>query len=129
MIIDLPEMLEVAKKNILKHSPKVIKYLTFLTPEQKPTIQFDGFFNFMSFCEMEEKEIAEYFNLIYATAKPQAIFFNENSHKKIKNKDGSVSDNNPLLFPYRGKTILWETDEIRKVNKPFNPAYIRIEVI
>lgn len=129
-IIDLPEMLEIAKKNIATHRPDIMQYVAFLTPGQKSEMNYNAFFNFNSFSEMEEAEIRKYFSLIYSAAKPQALFFNVNYHRKIKNKDGSVSDNNPLLFPYRDKAVVWEIDKIFRSKKPLgSPAYIRIEVI
>lgn len=79
---------------------------------------------------MEAREIVEYFDLIYSIAKPHSLFFNVNYHRKIKNKDKGVDDNNPLLFPYRGKPIVWQTDEMSQSKKPLGfPAYIYIERI
>lgn len=129
-IIDLPEMLTVAERNIKKYQPKIINRIRFLKSGQRPDVRFDACFNFNSFCEMEEKEIIEYFDLIYSAAKPHALFFNVNYRRKIKNRDGSKSDNNPLLFPYRGKPIVWETNRMYISKKPFgSPAYVRIEVM
>jgi putative sugar O-methyltransferase len=130
VIVDLPEMLEVSKRDIAKFKPKM--KVSFLTPEEfkaRPAY-FDAIFNFNSFSEMNRDVLNRYFELVYQSANTGAIFYNVNY---MQTRHGL--NNNPLLFPYRGSEIVcWQSSPLHyaakgSLNRDPQLSLIRIDRI
>jgi putative sugar O-methyltransferase len=130
-IVDLPEMIPFSIYTIQRYVPNAdIHYnefpqkaehippnsFWFIVPQKVnilPAQFFDVCLNFNSFMEMDEAVRNSYIHMIYRLARPGAIFYNVNRRQKaLPQRDGSVFDNNPLLYPYRpdDEIIFWEED-------------------
>ena len=75
--------------------------------------QFDVAVNFNSFMEMDRAVRDLYISEMYRTAKNGAILYNVNRRQaKLPQSDGSLFDNNPLLYPYvtHDHVLFWEDD-------------------
>lgn len=122
ILVDLPEMLEVAKAEFKRVRPDLLSKVQFLKPDETGQLadkRFDGFFNFCSFTEMEQPEIKRYFDLIYKTAKPGAVFYNVNYDRFLENRDGTITDNSSIFFPYspNDKILVWNISEWHNIAK------------
>jgi hypothetical protein len=78
-----------------------------------PAGSFDLALNFYSFMEMDREARDGYLNTIYRTVRERGIFYNVNRRQRsLPQRDGSVFDNNPLLYPYSSsdRVLAWEED-------------------
>ncbi len=121
-LVDLPEMLVVAKAEFKRVRPDLVPKVQFLKPEETGQLadkRFDGVFNFCSFTEMEQSEIKRYFDLIYKTAKPGAVFYNVNYDRFLEDRNGTITDNSSIFFPYSpsDKVLVWTKSEWHNVAK------------
>src|SRR3989344_8732042 len=108
-IIDLPEMLELSKKTIQQRAPSLYQKCIFLSPEEADNMgAFDVAFNFNSFSEMNLDVVERYLALWGKYAKPGAISFTNNY---------ILGENNPLLYNYRCKSIMWDENRLRRAKK------------
>jgi SAM-dependent methyltransferase len=143
IIVDLPEMLLNAALLIAEERPDLpLRLGEAPEPEAEP-----GFWllqtsdirkvreasvglavNINSLMEMDREVRDFYLEEVYRTLGPGGVFFNVNRRQaRMTQRDGSVFDSNPLLYPYRpGDRILeWEVDACQMACKwsPFrSPA-------
>ncbi|PIR69950.1 MAG: hypothetical protein COU47_00770 [Candidatus Niyogibacteria bacterium CG10_big_fil_rev_8_21_14_0_10_46_36] len=152
VIVDLPEMLGHAAFQFIKYTDWDIVYphqiknfdatrtVYLLTPEQAgmlPDSFFDASFNFWSFSEMRQSDIRKYIEHIYRAGKAHSVFYNVNYILAVREKNGDISHNNPLFFPYRpdDNVVIYSIDEFhhetRSVFGLRNPtlAMMRLAII
>lgn len=131
VIVDLPEMLLNAAVSLRQYCPRAtihfdeipaappvdgrqhIYLLRTRRIEELGSGQLDLLLNFNSFMEMDRATRDLYIREIYRTARDGAIFYNVNRRQaKLPQPDGSIFDNNPLLYPYAGEggILFWEDD-------------------
>lgn len=115
-IVDLPQMLEVSKKTASLY-PQLKDKIIFLKPDEiNKAESVNAVFNFMSFSEMEPVEVKKYFEFIYR--QKGAVFYNINYWRVNKNRDGNMTEMNPILFPYGNDEILyWRANKLHYVQK------------
>lgn len=95
-IVDLPEMLEVSKRMIVKYAPNDFDKFRFLT--EVPDKSFDTCININSFAEMNEVIRLQYFSKL--TGKVFAVNYERDGYS-------------PLTYPSWGKTLHWKVDKLR----------------
>ena len=117
-IVDLPEVLPFAIRNAIEFFPEddisinsaASARHVFLTADRVDLVQdasYDLILNTHSFQEMDDGVIANYFDVIYRSAAPGAVFFNANWRTaQMTRMNGEPYDNDPRRYPYR------DTDEI-----------------
>ncbi len=128
VIVDLPEMLMNASLNISRYWPDAVVHADAPPGNPEPghvylvrtadisalvSEQFDVAVNFNSFMEMDRAARDLYISEMYRTAKNGAILYNVNRRQaKLPQSDGSLFDNNPLLYPYvtHDHVLFWEDD-------------------
>lgn len=134
-IVDLPEMLLQSGHMVSTYVPAAA--LTFEPPpttsqrlafwfvapqeiEHIPDAVFDLCLNFNSFAEMDHENLDAYFGLVYRAGRANALFVNVNRRQRqLPQRDGSVFDNNPLLYPYENsdRVLLWEEDAFQQATR------------
>ena len=128
VIVDLPEMLMNASLNISRYWPDAVVHADAPPAAPEPghvylvrtagisalvSEQFDVAVNFNSFMEMDRAVRDLYISEMYRTAKNGALLYNVNRRQaKLPQSDGSLFDNNPMLYPYvtHDHVLFWEDD-------------------
>jgi hypothetical protein len=149
-IVDLPDMLmhsaftvwaQVEDAQLRFETKPSPGTWTFISDGLADEILIDEAFdlcqNFNSFMEMDKAARDGYFDLIYRTGRPGALFVNVNRRQSaLPLRDGSTWDNNPLLYPYRSddRILAWEEDRFQtvtraKVEVPISLTVLRAGVI
>lgn len=145
IIIDLPEMLGNAAYQFLKYEPSTTivypheatkesfqtaasRMVILLTPDKIDLLPKDFFhanFNFTSFSEMVPAVIKRYFEILYDVTMPKGFFYHVNRHQLQRNKDRTLFENHPLLFPYRSNDehIVWDVDDFHMETR-FTPGHV-----
>jgi len=85
-----------------------------------PRNYFDIVLNFNSFMEMTQSARNEYLTEIPFLLKRPGLFMNVNRRQKeMLQEDGSMYDNNPLLYPYQGSghVLEWGVDQMQETIK------------
>jgi putative sugar O-methyltransferase len=134
-IVDLPEMLVHSGFTLATRLPTARlvfppstgglpsagEYRFATPPEARelPDDAFDVALNFNSFMEMDRHVRDGYIELIYRVGRPRALFVNVNRRQRaLPLADGSVWDNNPLLYPYRDDEVLiWEEEPFQTLTR------------
>ena len=132
-IIDLPEMLVHAAFTVWSQVPGGdLRFETAATPGTWTFISdgrakelldqpaFDLCLNFNSFMEMDQAARDGYFDIVYRTARPGALFVNVNRRQPaLPLADGTTWDNNPMLYPYRtdDRILAWEEDRFQTLTR------------
>lgn len=128
-IIDLPQMLSLSAYGNIKFYPDepitiientddIIDSKHIFCPASNVDAlrdkKYNLFLNTHSFQEMDDSIIADYFALIYRSAKEGALFFNTNWEQvKMLRLDGSEYCNSPQNYPYReGDEVLFHDEDI-----------------
>jgi hypothetical protein len=123
-IVDLPEMLLHSSWTIHSQLPEAtLSFGTregefaFLTPAQAATLEPDSAdiaLNANSFMEMDEVQRDSYLRMIGRAVLPGGLLWNVNRRQHLPQRDGTIFDNNPLLYPYPdGEVLVWEADEFQ----------------
>jgi hypothetical protein len=88
--------------------------------------------NMSSFMEMDEAARDGYIAEAYRIGRPGALFFNVNRRQRaLPQRDGSVFDNNPLLYPYRDtdRVLLWEEDWCQQAVRTAHQAVPTLAIV
>lgn len=135
VFVDLPEVLLHAiatVTDLLPDRPSFVGQapdfsgppaLWFLNPDEidlVPDRSVAALMNFNSFSEMDEGVRDRYFEHLYRTAAPGALFYNVNRrHRAMTRLDGSPFENHPMRYPYRtdDEVIEWEPDEYQQATR------------
>lgn len=137
-IIDLPEMLLNSSYTISKYVPDAaimfndVSYdqpsdgaprFFFIAPQLTgivPDMTYDLCLNVNSLAEMDELARDRYVAQVYRVGKKNALFYNVNRHNRtLPQRDGTLFDNNPLLYPYRpaDRVLIWEEDPFQTATR------------
>jgi predicted O-methyltransferase YrrM len=132
-IIDLPDMLVHSAFTVWRQVPDVELRFESAPSADAWTFVSDGLaastltgeafdlcLNFNSFMEMDRQARDGYFDIIYRTARPGALFVNVNRRQPaLPLADGATWDNNPLLYPYRpdDRILAWEEDRFQTITR------------
>ncbi len=127
--VDLPEMLVQAAFTVQKYVPDAglsfneppapggptAGRFHFVAPQhvgELPSASFDLVLNTNSFMEMDEDQRHGYLREVSRLARPGALFYNVNRLQLLPQRDGSVVESNPLLYPYdpRDRVVAWHLD-------------------
>lgn len=134
-IVDLPEILLHSGYTISKYVPEAL--LAFEPPPATPQVgsywfvvpqeidrihngEFSLCLNFNSFMEMDTGTLNRYFQLMYRAARKNGLFVNVNRRQRsLPQRDGTVFDNNPLLYPYRStdRVLVWEEESFQQATR------------
>jgi hypothetical protein len=81
--------------------------------ENNPRLHFDLVINTHSFMEMSNDTVNKYFDLIYARANSNCLFFQTNwTQYSMPQIDGTLQENNPRNYPFRtDDKVLFEGDD------------------